>query len=121
MNKKKVISLILLALGVAIIVAGVIIVCQAGVAHTGHNGGVSRASTSIEFGADFYTTSAQYTGLAANAATDLYKLISTVAGIFFIFVGGLEICGTLWVADLKELFGKQENAEVESPAQDTTE
>ena len=115
MTKKKIITIALLALGVALVLAGFIFICQAGTSHTGHSGGVSRASTSIKFGGDFYSTSAQYTGLAANAATDIYKLLSNVAGIFFMFVGAVELCLTLWVTDIKELITfKKKEAPVET-------
>ena len=107
MKKRKVITVIALVLGVAIALAGLIILSQAGASHTGYNGGLSRASTSIEFGGDFYTTSAQYTGLAANAVSDLYKLVSIATGIFFMFVGGMDICATLLFADIKEVFRKK--------------
>ena len=106
-QKKRLLTLVILALGVVMMVAGLMILCQNGVSHTGRNGGLVRASTSIEFGADFYTTSAQATALAANAVTDLYKLGSVATGIFFMFVGGVEICVTLLLTDIKELFGKQ--------------
>ena len=102
--KKKVLTIIILALGIALMVAGVVLVSQAGADHCGPGLGLSRASTSIKFGADFYTTSAQATGLAANAAIDLYELMSIATGIFFLFVGGVEICVTLLLTDIKELF-----------------
>ena len=76
---------------------------------------MSRASTSIQFGADFYTTSAQATGLAANAVIDLYKLVSMASGIFFLFVGGVEICLTLLFAG-KQCEKAEEKKEVEAPA-----
>lgn len=106
--KKKNITIIILALGVALLFAGFLILCQAGTDHCGYNGGVSRASTSIEFGADFYSTSAQYTGLAANAVTDLYELVSVATGIFFMFVGGMDLCVTLLFTDIKKLFMKED-------------
>lgn len=104
MTKKKIITIIILALGMALMLAGIVILCQAGTDHCGYGGGVSRASTSIKFGGDFYTTSAQYTGLAANAVTDLYELLSIVTGVFFIFVGGMDVCVTLLLTDIKSLF-----------------
>lgn len=107
MKKRKVITVIALVLGVAIVLAGLMILTQAEASHTGYSGGVSRASTSIAFGGDFYTTSAQYTGLAANAACDLYKLVSIATGIFFMFVGGTDICATLLFADIKGVFKKK--------------
>ena len=104
MRKKKILTIIILTLGILLIIAGLILIGQAGTSHTGYNGGVSRASTSIEFGGDFYTRSAQYTALAANAVTDLYALVSVSIGVFFLFVGGVEVCLTLLLTDLKKLF-----------------
>lgn len=84
---------IALVLGIAMVVVGIVFLGLSTKSHAGTNGyGLSRASTSIEFGGDFYTTSAQYTGLAANTVTDLYAVVSMGIGIFFLFVGGLEIC-----------------------------
>ena len=111
MKKNKILTIVLLALGAAIILAGFIILCQGGTSHTGHSGGVTRASTSIKFGADFYTSSAQYTALAANAVSDLYKLTSTIAGLFFMFVGLVEVTVTLLLTDIKEMFKKEEVVE----------
>lgn len=111
--KKKVLTIIILALGITLVIAGVVLMCQAGTDHCGYGGGVSRASTSIKFGADFYTSSAQYTGLAANAVIDLYKLMSMAAGIFFVFTGAVEICVTLLLTDVKAVFKKEETVETE--------
>lgn len=113
MKKQKIITLIILALGVAMALAGLVILFQSGTDHTGHTGGAVRASTSIEFGADFYTTSAQTTGLAANAVVDLYKLTSIIAGIFFTFVGSMDICVTLLLVDMKGIFSKEKFRENE--------
>ena len=91
MNNKKVEQIIHIAtaiLGVVMIITGIILLASY-VSHTGHNGGVSRASTSITFGADYYTTSAQYMGLAANAACDIYSLVKTCFSLVFIFAGAL--------------------------------
>lgn len=91
MNNKKVEQIIHIAtaiLGVVMIITGIILLVSY-VSHTGHNGGVSRASTSISFGADYYTTSAQYMGLAANAACDIYSLVKTCFSLVFIFAGAL--------------------------------
>ena len=120
MNKKKVLTIIILALGVTLMIAGVVILAQAGTDHCGHNGGMLRASTSIEFGADFYTSSAQATGLAANAVTDLYKLLSIVSGIFFVFAGGIDLCVTLLLTDMNGLF-KKENPTTENTDTENTE
>lgn len=110
MSKKKILSIVILALGVCLIVSGIILLFHNG-DHCGYSGGVSRASTSIEFGADFYTSSAQYTGLAANATVDLYRLLSIVSGIFFIFVGGIDVCITLFFTDVKNLFKSEKVVE----------
>lgn len=117
MKKKRILTLIILGLGVTMVLAGLVILCQCGVSHTGHSLGLSRASTTIEFGADFYTTSAQATGLAANAVIDLYKLTSVVTGIFLMFVGAMDICVTLLLTDIKELFRKEKS--VETPTSDS--
>ena len=121
MLKKKVVTLIILGLGVAMILAGACVMFQSDAYHTGYGGGVSRASTSIKFGGDFYTTSAQYTGLAANTVTDLYQLTSIVTGIFFVFVGGMDICVTLLLTDIRELFDKKKPVEAEAPDCNITE
>ena len=76
---------------------------------------LTSSSTSIQFGADFYTTSAQATGLAANAVIDLYKLVSMASGIFFLFVGGVEICLTLLLAG-KQCEKAEERKEEDAPA-----
>ena len=101
-DKKKIFSLVLLLLGLVMVVSGIVLICQMGASHTGHSGGLVRASTSIQFGGDFQTTSAQATGLAANAVIDVYKLLSFVSGMFFIFVGCVDICLTLMKTELAE-------------------
>lgn len=88
---KKGWKILALVLGIAIFVCGMVLIFY-GNDHTGYAGGVTRTSTSIEFGADFYTTSAQYTGLAANAVCDLYDLVKTVFGMFFMFIGATDVC-----------------------------
>lgn len=97
MVKKKSRALtVLLILGILMMAAGAYFLTQIDKSHIGANGsGTSRASTSIEFGADFYTSSAQYTGLAANAVIDLYDLIATGMGVFFIFAGASQVCASL--------------------------
>lgn len=85
---EKIIHIATAILGIAMIIAGIILLVSYE-SHTGHNGGVSRASTSISFGADYYTTSAQYMGLAANAACDIYTLVKTCFSLVFIFAGAL--------------------------------
>lgn len=101
MTQKKLFTIIILALGAVMILTGIILLFQCNAEHTGAHGGVTRASTSIEFGGDFYTHSAQYTGLAANAVVDLYKLTSIIGGIFFIFIGAVDICVTLLLTGSK--------------------
>jgi cytochrome oxidase Cu insertion factor (SCO1/SenC/PrrC family) len=99
-DKKKIFSLVLLILGLVMVVTGIVLICQMGASHSGHGGGLVRASTSIKFGGDFQTTSAEATGLAANAVIDVYKLLSFVSGMFFIFVGCVDICLTLMKTEL---------------------
>ena len=111
MGKKKMLTILLLALGVAVMIAGVAILGQNGEHHTGNGGGIFRASTSVEYGADFYTDSVQATGLAANAVIDLYQLLSIAIGIFFLFIGGLDITITLLLTDMATLFQKEPTAE----------
>ncbi|MGM9601983.1 MAG: hypothetical protein ACI3W5_10465 [Faecousia sp.] len=115
MKAKKVITAIILVLEVALILMGLYIVIQSGADHTGVNGsGVTRASTSIKFGGDFYTTSAQYSGLAANTLIDLYKMVSLGMGFFFVFVGGISACVTVLKVDSMKAFGKEKPAETET-------
>ena len=80
---RRYIAVVIIVISVFSTILGIVFVSGSNGSHTGHTGGVSRASTSIEFGADFYTTSAQYSGLAANAATDIYTILSLV---FFVFI-----------------------------------
>ncbi len=88
---KKIKNIVCALVGVAVIIVGIITICASD-SHTGHSGGVSRASTSIEFGADFYTTSAEYTGLAANSVVDTFELLQNCFGIAFIVAGILIAC-----------------------------
>lgn len=109
--KKKIITCILLLLGILMIILGLIAICQCDTSHGLINGSseysyTTRASTKVKFGADFYTTSAQYTGLAANAVCDLYTFVSCAFGIFFMFIGGLDLCLTLLFANVKEIIAK---------------
>ncbi len=95
---KKIISKYIVVLGVVMIISGLILITSSG-DHCGTDGGgISRASTSrgIEYEDprdDYYTTddyiidSADYTGLAANAACDTYSLIKTCFALLFIFAG----------------------------------
>lgn len=95
MGKKKALSVIILCLGIALVLFGAWTLIQAENSHTGYGGGTSRASTSIQFGDDFYTTSAQYSGLAANAVVDLYELTAYAICAFSVFFGGVDICVAL--------------------------
>lgn len=89
---EKLIAKIIMVLGALMVLAGIILLLS-GKSHLGPTGsGLSRANTGIEFGADFYTTSAQYTGLAANTATDIYGLIQICFAILFIFIGAVTVC-----------------------------
>ena len=111
--------MVILGLSVALVICGIAILLKSGTSHEGHAGGMTRASTSIEFGADFYSTSAQATGLAANAVIDLYSIFCTVAGILFIFIGGMSTCVVLIKNNIKELFKKENtvatDASIENP------
>jgi len=113
MGKKKSGALtFLLIVGILMSLAGGYFLMQIGKSHVGGNGsGTSRASTSIEFGADFYTTSAQYSGLAANAVIDLYDLAAAGMGAFFIFAGLTEVCVSL-------VLKKKEKDEMQPPPGD---
>jgi len=94
-KSQKFVKVIALVLGIALIAVGIYLLCMSD-SHTGYAGGVSRASTSIEFGGDFYTTSAQYTGLAANAVVDLFDLVKYAFGSLLIFIGGIDWCVVLF-------------------------
>lgn len=89
-KSKKSVCIITMILGALMIISGIIIMVWYN-SHTGLQGGLSRASTSIEFGADYYTTSAQYMRLAANAVCDTYLLIKMCFSLLFIFGGILII------------------------------
>lgn len=104
MGKKKALSVVILCLGIALVLFGAWTFLQAeSNSHTGYGGGTSRASTSIQFGADFYTTSAQYSGLAANAVVDLYELTAYAICAFSVFFGGVDICAALlYLSSLKK-------------------
>ena len=103
MGKKKALSVVILCLGIARVLFGAWTLIQAENSHTGYGGGTSRASTSIQFGADFYTTSAQYSGLAANAVVDLYELTAYAICAFSVFFGGVDICvALLYLSSLKK-------------------
>lgn len=86
LKKQKNQFIIAVAVAIVMIITGIVFITSSD-SHTGHNGGVSRASTSIEFGADYYTKSAQYAGLNANAAVDIFELLQNSIGLAFIFSG----------------------------------
>ena len=87
MKKEKICLFIILLIAIAMIITGVLILCSAE-SFTGSDGvGTIRASTSIEFGADFYTQSARFTGLAANAVIELFRLVRLVSGMAFLLSG----------------------------------
>lgn len=114
MNKtQKIAKIISLALGICMVISGVVFLCKSN-NHTGHNGGLTRASTSIKFGADYYTTAAQNTGLTANAVSDLYGIVKTAIGLFFIFVGGTDCCVVMCFQNRKEQTADQPTQSVES-------
>ena len=86
LKTEKIRKILALLIGIAVLISGIVILGMSD-SHTGNGEGVSRASTSIEFGADYYTTSAQYMGLAANAACDIFKLVKLGFGLMFLFAG----------------------------------
>lgn len=120
MNKtQKIAKIIALALGICMVISGVVFLFQSN-DHTGHSGGLTRASTSIKFGADYYTTSAQNTGLTANAVSDLYDIVKNAIGLFFIFVGGTDCCVVMCFPNRKEPAAEQpiqsnESCNVDNP------
>ena len=99
-NKTKV-DKIIFFVGIVMIITGVILALSSN-SHV-NGSGLSYASTRIEFGADFYTTSAQYTGLAANALVDLYDLVKGISSVFFICAGLLVDCLVMKFAKDKEV------------------
>lgn len=107
-KKSKILNIAILAIGLAFIVTGIVFIFISS-SHTGYNGGTSYASTSIKFGADFYTTSAQYTGLAANALVDLFSLVKWAFALFFILVGML-----IDLLQLKCMVSEKSKAKTES-------
>lgn len=111
-TKNKILTIVLLALGALMVITGIVFLVKSGASHTGYAGGVSRASTSIKFGADFYTESAQYTGLAANAVCDLYKIVGQAIGIFFMFAGAMDVCLTLLFSKVEIALPKLEKKPV---------
>lgn len=118
MVKKKALAIVILCFGIALILFGAWAFVQTESSHTGYGGGVSRASTSIQFGGDFYTTSAQYSGLAANAIVDLYELTACAISAFSVFVGEIDICtAVLYIETLKR--PHKEEILVEQSAENT--
>ncbi len=114
-RQKKLHNKIALGLGLALILVGIIFLFLDDT-HTGTTGGLTRASTSITFGADYYTTSAQYAGLAANALCDIFTLLKYAFATLFIFLGGLDICIFLPKIMQNHLFTteKQQNETIET-------
>ena len=99
---KQITKYVTLAFGIMILIVGIYFLLMSE-SHTSSSGGLSRANTHVEFGADFYTTSAQNTALAANAVTDVFHLLKIGFGCLFIFLGGITCCITL-----PKLFTSQE-------------
>lgn len=111
---------IALGLGILMVIMGIVFLFWSE-DHCSVTGGLSRASTSVQFGADFYTTSAQNSALAANTLTDLFKLVKFAVAVFCIFFGGLDVCYTafkLFAAETKDKPGDDgrnvQQAEAES-------
>lgn len=82
-------KLIALILGIILVIIGIIFMIRS--QNYNYNGGVSRSTTSIVIGTDFYTTE-EYIGLTTNAVCDLYTMVTMGIGIFFVFLGGTDIC-----------------------------
>lgn len=109
---KKICSIIVSICGLALVITGIVILAMS-YSHCGvTGGGISRASTEIKFGADYYTTMAQYSALNANATVDIYKLIKICFGITFIFSGLITFFLSLPNA-LKKLKTNSENQAVD--------
>ena len=79
-------DILFIVLGIITIAFGVLLFLI-GPDHNPSGTGLVKASTSIQFGADFYTTSAQYTALAANALVDLFDLVRYALSGFFVLGG----------------------------------
>lgn len=116
---KNLFYVIALALSVVMVVVGIVFLCL-GTSHTGAGGGLSRASTSVEFGADYYTYSVQYAGLAANALCDIFVMLKCAFGAFFILFGGLNTCYTLSKILKNASAKKQDSATNEEIKQEST-
>lgn len=84
-------DILFIVLGIITIAFGVLLFLI-GPDHNPSGTGLVKASTSIQFGADFYTTSAQYTALAANALVDLFDLVRYALSGFFVLGGSIIIC-----------------------------
>lgn len=103
---KKIIKLIVLALGIFLLVFGIVFL-KSSESHSGPGDfNISRADTGIEFGADFYTSSAQYTALAANTVTDIYHIVKVGIGVLFVFFGSIDICGILYFSNINKYTSK---------------
>ncbi|MBQ7598477.1 MAG: hypothetical protein IJU56_07855 [Clostridia bacterium] len=87
----KVFDVLTIFVGLLFIAAGVYLFLI-GNDHNPSGSGLIKASTSIQFGADFYTTSAQYTGLAANVLVDLFDLVRYAFSACFVLSGLLIDC-----------------------------
>lgn len=92
--------------------------------------GSSHVSTSVEFGADFYTYSVKYTAYAVNAIADLHHTVSMLGGMLLLFLGGVDICVTLLHTEFPALMAgerpavvaaeaSEEKDETEKPEQET--
>lgn len=90
-KSKYLCSLFAVILGLILAITGIVVLVFAE-NHCGPSGsGISRASTEIKFGTDYYTHMAQYNALTANTAVDIYKLLKICFGITFVFSGLLTI------------------------------
>ena len=109
-----------LAIGFAMIIAGFVFLFLSS-SHIGANGiGLSRANTNIKFGADFYTTSAEYTGLAANAVVDLFAIVKSAIGFFFIFTGAIDCLAWLVLMESKEVSAEEKTEDKENSSAETS-
>ena len=80
-------------LGIILVIVGIVFLFKSQDSHTySRDSEFTRADTSIKFGADYYTTSAQNSALTANGVSDLYAMVTFGIGTFFIFIGGIDIC-----------------------------
>ena len=87
----RIFDVLILLIGILFVALGIYLFLI-GPDHNPSGSGLVKASTSIQFGADFYTTSAQYTGLAANALVDLFDLVRYAFSACFVLTGLLIDC-----------------------------